>query len=237
MPGPSSVHGFQPRWMPALARVEAVPLQLAGPQRAPLDHQLHAGAVGHDGGQPVDRGLRPRADVADEPASPVGGPHEGVDHVVDVDEVAGLLAVAEDDEGQAPQQALGEDGHHAGLAVGVLARAVHVGQGQGAELEGVQLTVGLEVVDGRLLGDAVGRQRTVGQRLAQWQLRVVRLPVEGPATGGEHHTPATGQPGALEYPEGAEQVHVGVEHRVGHRHPHVGLGGQVERPPRAGGDP
>ena len=52
------------------------------------------------------------------PAAPVGGPHEGVDDVVDVDEVTGLGAVAEDRARLAGQERAGEDGHHAGLAVG-----------------------------------------------------------------------------------------------------------------------
>ena len=74
------------------------------------------------------------------------GPGEGVDHVVDVDEVPRLLPVAEDRARLAGQQPAGEDGDHAGLAVGVLAGPVDVGQGQGGELEAVQLAVGGEVV-------------------------------------------------------------------------------------------
>ena len=39
---------------------------------------------------------------------------------------------------------------------------------------------------------------------------------------------APARPGTLEHPQGAEDVHVGVEHGALDRHPHVGLGGQVE---------
>ena len=35
-------------------------------------------------------------------------------------------------------------------------------------------------------------------------------------------------PGTLQNPEGPDHVHVGVEDRLGHRDPNVGLGGQVE---------
>ena len=46
--------------------------------------------------QVADRRLHAGADVDDEPAAPLAGPHEGVDDVVDVDEVAGLATVAGD---------------------------------------------------------------------------------------------------------------------------------------------
>src|SRR3712207_8628190 len=39
----------------------------------------------------IDRRLDTRADVEQEPAALVGGPGEGIDHVVDEHEVAGLL--------------------------------------------------------------------------------------------------------------------------------------------------
>ena len=55
--------------------------------------------------------------LSSSPPPRVGGPHEGVDDVVDEDEVAGLLAVAEDRARLRRQQAAGEDRDHAGLAV------------------------------------------------------------------------------------------------------------------------
>ena len=78
---------------------------------------------------------RPVPTLSTRPPPRVGGPDEGVDDVVDEDEVARLLAVAEDRHRLPPQQPVGEDGHHAGLAVGILAGPVDVGQRQGAELD------------------------------------------------------------------------------------------------------
>ena len=95
-------------------------------------------ARGHGVVELVHRGLDAGADVAEHARAPVGGPDERVDDVVDVDEVAGLLAVAEDGAGLAGEQPPGEDGDDAGLAVRVLTGAVDVGQGQRGELEPVQ---------------------------------------------------------------------------------------------------
>ena len=60
------------------------------------------------------------------------------------------------------------------------------------------------------------------------QFRHLGLAVEGATAGCEDHPFGVGRPGPFEDPERAEDVHVGVEDRFGHRHPHVGLGGQVE---------
>ena len=75
-------------------------------------------------------------------APPLAGPGEGVDNVVHINKITGLLAVAEDQAGLARQQAAGEDGDHPRFAMGVLARPVDVGQGQGRVLQAVQLPVG-----------------------------------------------------------------------------------------------
>ena len=115
--------------------------------------------VGHGGVELVDAGLVAGADVEHQAAPPVGRPGEGVDDVVDEDEVPGLAAVAVDGARLAGQEPAGEDGHHSGLAVRVLAGPVHVGQGQGGELQVVQLPVGGQVVADDLLGHPVGRQR------------------------------------------------------------------------------
>ena len=124
----------------------------------------HLGAgLGHHGAQElVDRRLAPGPDVAHEAPAARRGPDERVDDVVDEDEVPRLLAVPEDRHRPTAHDAVGEDGDHARLAVGILTGPVDVPQGQGAELEGVQLPIGHQVVDDRLLGDAVGRQRLLG---------------------------------------------------------------------------
>ena len=86
-----SVHGFQPRWMPA--RPGSSALRASSPVRAgAVDGRARStpAASAMACVELVDRGLDAGADVAEQAAAPVGGPHEGVDHVVDVDEVAGL---------------------------------------------------------------------------------------------------------------------------------------------------
>ena len=84
---------------------------------------------------------------------------ERVDDVVDVHEVAGLRAVAEDHRALVAEQLAREDRDHARLAVRVLARAVHVGQRERGVLEPADRPVVVEVVADRLLRDAVRRLR------------------------------------------------------------------------------
>jgi hypothetical protein len=159
---------------------------------------VHPGLGGHGAVELVDRRLVAGPDVADQAAAPGGGPHEGVDHVVDEDEVPGLLAVPEDGHRLAAQQALGEDGHHAGLAVGVLPGPVHVGQGQGGELQGVQLAVGHQVVDAPPSWTPRRATAAGGVGLAHREVLGGRLAVEGAPAGGEDHPFGLGLPGPLE---------------------------------------
>ena len=142
------------------SRLIAIQLSTSGRERAGPG-PVRPGMGGHGGVEIVDAGLVAGADVEHQAASPPGRPGKGVDDVVDEDEVAGLAAVAVDGAGLAGQEPAGEDGHHSGLSVGVLAGAVHVGQGQGGELEVVQLPVGGQVVADDLLGHPVGRERAV----------------------------------------------------------------------------
>ena len=92
------------------------------------------------------RGLHAGADVEALPAARVAGrPDEGVHHVVDEHVVAGVGAVAEHLGGLARQQRLGEDRHHARLAVRVLARAVDVGRRDVRTVQAVQVPEGVQV--------------------------------------------------------------------------------------------
>ena len=210
------------------ARPGSRQLRCSSPGRAGayIGRLVDAGIAGHGGVKLVDAGLDAGADVAQQAAAPLAGPGKGVDHVVDEDKVPGLLAVAENQAGLARQQAAGEDGHHPGLAAQVLAGAVHVGQRQGGVLQPVQLPVGEQVVAHGLLGHAVRRQRPLGLRLLDRQLFGVA--VDRPPARREHHLAGARRPSPLEGPQRPQDVDVGVEHRVGHRDPDVGLGGQVE---------
>jgi len=122
------------------------------------------------------RGFHGGADV--EPLTAAGRAgrfDERVDHVIDEHVVAGVRAVAEHPGGLAGQQGLSEDRDHPGLAVRVLARPVDVREGKGGELEPVQLAICDQVVDGRLLRHAVGRQWPVRLTLVDRQVGGLRL--------------------------------------------------------------
>ena len=93
----------------------------------------------------ADRRLLARADVDDEPTAALARPHEGVDHVVDEHEVAGLASVAVHDRRRRSRRPRPERGDDA--PVGPLARAVHRGQRQGRELD--RRTVAVESRAGR----------------------------------------------------------------------------------------
>ncbi len=88
--------------------------------------------------QLVHRGLLARPDVQEHPSPALAGPDEGVHDVVDEDEVAGLAPVAEDHALLAVEEAAREDGDDTRLTVGVLARAVDVGERERDEVEPVQ---------------------------------------------------------------------------------------------------
>ena len=218
-------------------RVEAAPRQLARAERLVLHPGIRPGLAGHLAVELVHRGLPTGADVADQSTAPGGRPDEGVHHVVDVDEVAGLLAVTEDGDRLALEQTLGEDGHDAGLTVGILPRAVHVGQGQRRELQRVKLPIGEQVVDRRLLGDPVGGQRPMGQGFLEREFGHVGLAVQRASAGGEDHTDGPGPTGPFENPHRSEHVDVGVERPDRPPIPARRPGRPDGRPPRGGGGP
>ena len=197
MPSSSVVHGFQPRWMPARPGSRAD--RASSPARAgrvARPARSTPAAVGHGGVELVDRRLHAGADVDQQPAAPrrrpgrrrrprrrrrrsrgSGSPSPKIVH------------------GSPGQQAAGEDGHHARLAVRVLAGPVDVGQRQRGELEVVQLAVGGQVVARRLLGHAVGRQRPLRVRLLDGQVVGSGVAVERAAAGREHDLARARRPG------------------------------------------
>ena len=90
-PRRSVVHGDQPRWMRARTGDTAKRSTSSGRAAA----WTGSGAVrGDQRPQVAQRRLHAGADVDDEPAAALARPHEGVDDVVDVDEVAALAPVA-----------------------------------------------------------------------------------------------------------------------------------------------
>ena len=73
------------------------------------------------------------------------GEQVGPGHVVDVDVVAGVGPVAVHLGGRTGQHRLGEDGDHAGLAVRILPRAVHIGRRDVRAIQVVQIAEHVEV--------------------------------------------------------------------------------------------
>src|SRR5439155_11690401 len=135
---PAQLHG-------GAARVEGGAGELSGPGGRISRRAGNAGGGRHGAVELVDGRLDAGADVDQQPVTLGGRPGEGVDDVVDIDEVPRLLAVPVDRALLAGQQQAGEDGDDASLAVGVLAGAVHVRQGQDSELHAVQVPVGGQV--------------------------------------------------------------------------------------------
>ena len=157
VPAPSSVHEFQPSWIPGPGRIQAVAGEFAWSQGFEVGLHLDTGLPGHLPEQGVDRGLLAGADVAYEAPTLGGGPHECIHDVVDEHEVPGLLTVAEDRHRLPAKESLGEDRHYPRLAVGVLPGPVDVGEGQGGEFQRVELPVGDEIVECGLLRYPIGR--------------------------------------------------------------------------------
>ncbi len=172
------------------------------------------------------------ADVEPLPAAGVAGrPDERVHDVVDEDIVAGVAAVPEDLGGLTREQRLGEDRHHAGLAVRILARAIHIRRGDVRAVQAVQVAEGVQVDLARHLARGIRRRGVGRHRLGSRVPR--RGAVDGSARGGVHDLADMRPAGRLGQAHRADDVDRGVELRVGHRVPHVDLGGQVEHHLRA----
>ena len=149
----------------------------------------------------------------------------GLGDVLDVDEVARLVAVPGDRRGLTGQQLPAEDGHHSGLPVRVLARPVDVGVTEGGVGEPGQVVEGAQVPLSRELGSPVGRDRP-GGRILRCGYRL-GLAVEGAAGRGEEEA-LNLEPGAgPQQGQGSQHVHPRVEEWILDRPPHAGLGGLV----------
>ena len=150
---------------------------LARPARCAHDRIVPPAVAerGDDGvGELVDRERAPAAEIDDLAArrGRVERAHPTLHDVVDVDEVAGLLAVAEDGDRLAAQQVAGEDAEHALIRVAEgLARAVDAEHAQRCDAE-IEAEVGplrscMHVALGGELGDAVVGIRQAGFALGR----------------------------------------------------------------------
>ena len=162
---------------PRLANVRLHRALLARP-RGGADHLVAAGRVaerGDDGlGELVDRQRPPAAEVEDAAGRGrrVQCPHPPLDDVVDEDEVARLLAVAEDGDRLATQEVARENAQHTLIRIAEgLARPVdaeHPQRGHAEiETEVWPLRRRVDVALGRLLGDPVIGVRAGGLGLGR----------------------------------------------------------------------
>ena len=110
----------------------------------------------------------------------------------------------------------------------VLARPVHVAQGERGELELVELAVGVQIVADSLLGDSVRRQRMLRLALTNRQVALVGVAVDRATARREHDLLRPADARAFEHVEAADDVDLGVEHGPLHRHPDVHLRSQMK---------
>ena len=158
-------------------------------------------------------------------ASVLGGREEPAHDVLHVHVVARARSVAEHGGSGALGERPREDRDHAALTGRVLARAVHVGQAQGHGGH-VRAAVALDLVLGRALVGAVGRQRLDGRGLRRRQL--VGVAVQGAAGGGKDEPLGARGVRRLEHVDRPAVVDLGVEVGVGDRAAHIRLRGEVE---------
>ena len=104
----------------------------------------------------------------------------------------------------------------------ILSWAVDVGERQRGVLEAMQLAVGVQVVAERLLGDAVGRQRTLRLRLLEWQRALVGHAVDRSAARCEDDLAGPRGACPFEHVQTPDDVDLGVvggpRHRLAHAH-------------------
>ena len=159
------------------------------------------------------------------PSLGAGRGHVGGGDVADVDEVARLLAVAEDRHGHAAQDAVGEDRDDVAVGVVALVDAVDVEVAQADVAHAVELVVDEAHLLGGQLAGAVGRVGVLGMVLGDGQ----RLQLAEDAGRRREHDAAQTVPArGLEHVERADDVDLRVLDRIVDRTRVADAGGQVE---------
>ena len=205
----------------------------------PRDPALEAGDVGDELGEIADRDLVAGTEVDRLPAVvALGGERQPVDTVVDVEELAGGRAVApEHDLVPALEHLPDQVGDHVRVRlVEVVAGPVEVRGQEVRRAEPVLVPVGLRAHEHRLLGDAVGRVRLLGEAVPELVLAERHRCELGVRTDGADDDQLLDlvQPGLLEHVRPHHQVRVPVAAGVGAvRADSADLGCEVEDELRA----
>jgi hypothetical protein len=188
--------------------------------------------------QLVEADRTPHADLEDAAPgailpAPVAGERSNVgrSHIVHGDEVARLLAVAEDGAGCAALRRRAPFGDHAAVGrVGALARAVDIEIAEDHGLHAVGARVKLEPLFGQQFAGCIGRQRLDGRSLI---FAARQVAVDG-AGGGQHKATNAGLARRLEQHCRAFGVDPQRGHRFGHRLGHAHQRGEMEHAVAAG---
>ena len=150
----------------------------------------------------------------------------GVRDVADVDKIAGLLAVAVDAGLLSAKESLGKDGHHAGFAMRILPRAIHIRIAQRRVRQPMQRMERPQINLGCELGRAVGRNgQCRGVLGGGYQIGIT---VDGAASRSEEEAADAVLHAGLQQRRSPQQVHAGVEHGVLDRSTDARLGGLVD---------
>ena len=180
---------------------------------------LFAGDFGEDGDQFFQAGLPGSTEVVDG----IGrfGRERLKDAVCDitgVDEVAGLISIAQNGDALPFGDAFRKDADDAAFSAVALPFAVDIGKAENDIVYAVSESVKLEIILGCLFGEAVKGKRLLRQGLGNRERAIGHIPI-GRCGGGEDDTLDTVFPAALEDTDRAGDVlmHIvlGICHRVG----------------------
>jgi len=169
----------------------------------------------------VDGGLDAGADVENTLAARRNRQYVSVNHIVKVNKIACLGAVAVDAHRLAAQKPFGEHGNHAGLTAMALRGPVHVGIAQRQEGQAVHQLKTAQIVFACQLGNAVGGHGS--QRVVLVCRELFLLSVYGAAAGSENEAFNAVARAALQEIEKTDDVDRSVMGRIGGRFAHAHL--------------
>ncbi len=151
-------------------------------------------------------------------------------HVVDVDEIAGLLAVAEDRDGATLEDLRDEHRDDAAIGVVPLVRPVDIEVAEADQFDAMEAGIGEAHLLGGELGDAMGRARCC--RLVLVHRQRLEFP-EDRRRRGQDDLLDPREPRRFEQADGADEVGLRIGDEVVHAPPAADRRGEVEDRPAA----